>query len=238
MRNPKIDFVWTRLSKTSRESTGVDALNLMNVRTGAETKLPVQGVFVYIGHFPNTELFQGQLDMDEEGYLKVDERLHTKIPGVFAEVRRTIIFSSKRSFQPATAVWRRWKWKNFLQCSNTKATRQSPPMGKIQNIRPDDSILRRAGESGAPLVFIHGAGDSHLLWNEQLAALSPMLRGHMHWICPDTVVMRRRSFDDLRVCRCRPRIPGCVRSGTRHFCEERRWVAPSLKCSRSNSPSG
>ncbi|OQY81177.1 MAG: thioredoxin-disulfide reductase, partial [Chloroflexi bacterium UTCFX4] len=44
----------------------------------------VEGVFVYIGHIPNTQLFVGQLDMDDEGYLKVNERLHTKIPGVFA----------------------------------------------------------------------------------------------------------------------------------------------------------
>jgi thioredoxin reductase (NADPH) len=50
----------------------------------SESELPVQGVFVYIGHYPNTELFRGQLDMDAEGYLTVDERLHTRIPGVFA----------------------------------------------------------------------------------------------------------------------------------------------------------
>jgi thioredoxin reductase (NADPH) len=44
----------------------------------------VDGVFIFIGHSPNTELFKGQLDMDEEGYLKVDQLMRTNIPGVFA----------------------------------------------------------------------------------------------------------------------------------------------------------
>jgi thioredoxin reductase (NADPH) len=82
--NPKINFVWDSLVKDIRGNGAVNAVDLVNVKTGSESELPVQGVFVYIGHFPNTELFQGQLDMNEEGYLKVDERLHTKIPGVFA----------------------------------------------------------------------------------------------------------------------------------------------------------
>lgn len=82
--NPKIDFVWDSVVKDVQGNATVDALDLINVRTGAESALPVQGVFVYIGHFPNTELFRGKLDMDDEGYLRVDERLHTKVPGVFA----------------------------------------------------------------------------------------------------------------------------------------------------------
>ncbi len=41
-------------------------------------------MFVYIGHLPNTALFRGQLDLNEEGYVKVDTRLHTSVPGVFA----------------------------------------------------------------------------------------------------------------------------------------------------------
>lgn len=82
--NPKISFVWDSLVKDIRGNGAVNAVDLVNVRTGTESELPVQGVFVYIGHFPNTDLFKGQLDMSDEGYLKVDERLHTKIPGVFA----------------------------------------------------------------------------------------------------------------------------------------------------------
>src|SRR5581483_5325964 len=82
--NAKINFVWDSVVKQIEGNGAVDGLNLVNVRSGEQSELPVQGVFVYIGHFPNTELFRGQLDMNEEGYLTVDERLHTKIPGVFA----------------------------------------------------------------------------------------------------------------------------------------------------------
>lgn len=82
--NSKIDFVWDSVVLDIQGSDSVRALDLVNARTGGSTELPVQGVFVYIGHYPNTELFRDQLEMNEEGYLKVDERLHTKIPGVFA----------------------------------------------------------------------------------------------------------------------------------------------------------
>ncbi len=82
--NEKINFVWDSVVQDIRGNGAVNMLNLVNVHTGAKSELPVSGVFVYIGHYPNTELFKGQLDMDDEGYLTVDERLHTKIPGVFA----------------------------------------------------------------------------------------------------------------------------------------------------------
>ena len=82
--NPKINFVWDSVVEDIRGNGTVNALDLVNVRTGDKSELPVNGVFVYIGHYPNTELFKGQLDMNEEGYLAVDGRLHTKIPGVFA----------------------------------------------------------------------------------------------------------------------------------------------------------
>jgi thioredoxin reductase (NADPH) len=59
-------------------------VRMKNVRTGEESEKPVDGVFVYIGHIPNTQIFQGKLAMDEEGYLIVDGKLHTSVPGVFA----------------------------------------------------------------------------------------------------------------------------------------------------------
>lgn len=82
--NPKINFVWDSIVEDIQGNGTVNALDLVNVRTGTKSELPVSGVFVYIGHYPNTELFKGQLEMNDEGYLKVDERLHTRIPGVFA----------------------------------------------------------------------------------------------------------------------------------------------------------
>lgn len=82
--NPKINFVWNTVVKEIRGSGKVESLLLENTQTRAQTEFPVQGIFVYIGHIPNTSLFKGQLEMDEEGYLKVNDRLHTNIPGVFA----------------------------------------------------------------------------------------------------------------------------------------------------------
>ena len=82
-KNDKVNFVWNSTVHEIRGNGTVGAVWLENVVSGKSSELPVQGVFVYIGHTPNTQLFRGQLDMDEEGYLKVDERLHTNIPGIF-----------------------------------------------------------------------------------------------------------------------------------------------------------
>jgi thioredoxin reductase (NADPH) len=59
-------------------------VQLRNVKSGETRELRTDGVFVFIGHTPNTELFQGQLRMDERGYLVTDERLMTSVDGVFA----------------------------------------------------------------------------------------------------------------------------------------------------------
>ncbi|MBI5305624.1 MAG: thioredoxin-disulfide reductase [Chloroflexi bacterium] len=82
--NPKINFVWNSVVKQVKGNGKVETLVLENTQTRAMSELPAQGVFVYVGHIPNTALFKGQLDMDEEGYLRVDARLRTNVPGVFA----------------------------------------------------------------------------------------------------------------------------------------------------------
>ena len=82
--NPKINFVWNSVVKAMKGNGKLEALVLENTQTRSISELPAQGLFVYIGHTPNTGLFKGQLEMDEEGYLKVDTRLHTSVPGVFA----------------------------------------------------------------------------------------------------------------------------------------------------------
>jgi thioredoxin reductase (NADPH) len=82
--NPKMNFVWNSVVREIRGDGTVGGVNVQDVQSEETRELPVQGVFVYIGHTPNTQIFEGQLTMDEEGYLKVDERLHTNIPGVFA----------------------------------------------------------------------------------------------------------------------------------------------------------
>ncbi len=82
--NPKMNFVWNSVVKEIKGNGSVQKLVVEDTRSGAVSDLPAQGIFVYIGHIPNTSLFKGQLEMNEEGYLKVDEYLHTSVPGVFA----------------------------------------------------------------------------------------------------------------------------------------------------------
>ena len=82
--NPKIEFVTSSVIERIDGNGKVKDVVLKNLKTGEKITTPVEGVFVYVGHLPNTELFSGQLAMDHEGYLTVDSRLHTSVPGVFA----------------------------------------------------------------------------------------------------------------------------------------------------------
>ncbi|HWS56190.1 MAG TPA: thioredoxin-disulfide reductase [Pyrinomonadaceae bacterium] len=85
--NPKIDFIWDTevLEILGAPETGVTGVRLRNRLTGAESEFPCEGVFVAIGHKPNTDVFRGWLDMDEVGYIKTAGRsMATNIPGVFA----------------------------------------------------------------------------------------------------------------------------------------------------------
>ena len=85
--NAKIDFVWDSVVTDilEPEKKEVSAVRLKNVKTEEETEFPAQGVFIAIGHQPNTKLFEGALDMDETGYIKVKPgSTRTNIAGVFA----------------------------------------------------------------------------------------------------------------------------------------------------------
>jgi thioredoxin reductase (NADPH) len=84
--NPKITFEWdTEVVDVKDPALGVvSAIQLRNLKTGAEKDLEIEGLFVAIGHTPNTALFTGQLEMDEAGYLITRDGAKTNIPGVFA----------------------------------------------------------------------------------------------------------------------------------------------------------
>jgi len=82
--NPKIEFVKSAVIEEIKGNGKVTEAVLKNVKTGELSATPVDGIFVFVGHTPNTELYTGQLEMDHEGYLTVDARLHTSVPGVFA----------------------------------------------------------------------------------------------------------------------------------------------------------
>jgi thioredoxin reductase (NADPH) len=85
MSNPKIKFLWDSEVAEMLGDKKLTGLRIKNVRTGDEQVLPVTGVFVAIGHLPRSELFDGQLAIDPDGYLLVDQPFTaTAIDGVFA----------------------------------------------------------------------------------------------------------------------------------------------------------
>ncbi|CAM5477448.1 thioredoxin-disulfide reductase [Streptomyces sp. URMC 127] len=83
--DPKISFVWDSEVAEIHGENKLSGLTLRNVKTGETSDLPVTGLFIAIGHDPRTELFKGQLELDDEGYLKVDApSTRTNLTGVFA----------------------------------------------------------------------------------------------------------------------------------------------------------
>ena len=84
-KNDKIAFIWNTEVQDVLGEKLVEGLKLNNTETGETSELPVKGVFVAIGHKPNTEVFKGWLDMDANGYLKTHpDSTYTNIPGIFA----------------------------------------------------------------------------------------------------------------------------------------------------------
>lgn len=82
--NSKIKFIWDTVVIEILGEDGVSAVKLQNVKTEEEWIHETDGVFIFIGHSPNSELFAGQLDLDDKGYINIDENMETSIPGVFA----------------------------------------------------------------------------------------------------------------------------------------------------------
>jgi thioredoxin reductase (NADPH) len=87
LKNPKIQFVLNTVVEEvlGSKENGVEALKLRNVKTRDSFQLKVDGLFIAIGHNPNTEIFKGQIDLDAQGYIKTQpDSTRTNIPGVFA----------------------------------------------------------------------------------------------------------------------------------------------------------
>jgi thioredoxin reductase (NADPH) len=83
--NPKIEFLWDSVVTDILGDERVEGVRVRNVKSGEESTLPVTGLFVAIGHLPNTDLFTGVLDSDEQGYLITrDGSTATNVDGVFA----------------------------------------------------------------------------------------------------------------------------------------------------------
>jgi thioredoxin reductase (NADPH) len=83
-RNEKIEFVWNTVVTEINGDGAVESVQLKDVHTGEVSTLETDGVFVYIGHYPNSQLFKGKLEMDDHGYILTDRRTRSSVPGVFA----------------------------------------------------------------------------------------------------------------------------------------------------------
>jgi thioredoxin reductase (NADPH) len=81
--NEKMNFIWDTVVTDIQGDGKVEKVKLLNKKTGEASELDTDGVFIFIGHTPNTELFQGQLELDDQGYIKSDAFMKTSIPGVF-----------------------------------------------------------------------------------------------------------------------------------------------------------
>ncbi len=84
LRNEKMSFVWDTVVEEIIGDGSVQGVRTRNLKSGAAGQLTADGVFIYIGHYPNSALFEGQLAMDGHKYLITDERMMTSVPGVFA----------------------------------------------------------------------------------------------------------------------------------------------------------
>ena len=87
LKNPKIQFIFNTVVEEvlGTKENGLEGLKLRNVKTRDSSHLRVDGLFIAIGHNPNTEIFKGQIDLDAQGYIKTQpDSTRTNIPGVFA----------------------------------------------------------------------------------------------------------------------------------------------------------
>lgn len=81
--DPKVSFVWNSVLTDIKGDGVVKSAKLKNTQTGEVSELETDGVFIFIGHTPNTQMFAGQLDMDAGGYINSNMMMETNVPGVF-----------------------------------------------------------------------------------------------------------------------------------------------------------
>jgi thioredoxin reductase (NADPH) len=82
--NPKIQFIWNTVVTSIEGENRVESVTLKDVVTGKVSHLPTDGVFIYVGHLPNNQLFIDKLALDEQGYVIADKLMRTSVPGIFA----------------------------------------------------------------------------------------------------------------------------------------------------------
>ncbi len=82
--HPKMNFIWDTVVTEVVGSDKLESLKLKNVKTGAESTFDTDGLFIFIGHVPNTQMFKGQLEMSDLGYVTVNDKMETSVQGVYA----------------------------------------------------------------------------------------------------------------------------------------------------------
>jgi thioredoxin reductase (NADPH) len=82
--HPKIDFALNTVVTEILGTDKMEAVHLMNLKSGEETILKADGIFIFVGHTPNTQIFKDHLKMDSHDYIEVDHLMQTSVPGVFA----------------------------------------------------------------------------------------------------------------------------------------------------------
>ncbi len=81
--NPKIQFIWNSVVTEIIGENNVEKVRLLNLITEETSELETDGIFIFIGHKPNTKIFENSLDLDERGYIKTESQYETKIKGIF-----------------------------------------------------------------------------------------------------------------------------------------------------------
>ena len=82
--NEKMSFVWDSVVEEIQGNGSVQTARVRNLKTDTQQEVPIDGVFVFVGHYPNSKFLEGQVAMDEHGYIITDELMRTSVSGVFA----------------------------------------------------------------------------------------------------------------------------------------------------------
>jgi thioredoxin reductase (NADPH) len=91
--NPKIEFVWHNIVEEIHGTDTVNGLSVKDVRTGNKKNLDINGVFIYIGYQPNSQLVREIINLDDQGYIITDENMLTSLPGLYAagDIRKKLL---------------------------------------------------------------------------------------------------------------------------------------------------
>jgi thioredoxin reductase (NADPH) len=106
MKNEKVSFIWDTVVEEIIADDTVNTVRLKNVKTGEISTMPTDGVFIFIGHYPNSDIFKGQLEMDEQNYLVTNKLMETSVKGVYAagEIQDSVFRQVATSVGQGTAA--------------------------------------------------------------------------------------------------------------------------------------